>query len=310
MERNPRGFQAFPRYPPQGTSETVRNKWENVGGEGTTRCDISYRCGGHGHRSNVCPSQRTVAILEEEKPYEQDEYEGVKFAEKLTKVVNIVLQRVLLTMPDEGQRKNLLKSHYSILNKVCNLIVDNGSAENPISQKLVDHLKLPTEPHENPYALGWVSKGSQVCVTRTCKVPISIEKHYREEVPCDVLDMDVCHVFLGHPWQYDNNVTYRGRDNVMMFTWERHKIAMTPISSFDRLPSKQSNFLVRKHSEQEFSADMEAVVIKLPRGVGNSVPAKAKAEEIVDVKEAVRAKLEALCPEENSGVEFFRGGGD
>ncbi|KAL9679311.1 hypothetical protein QQ045_017169 [Rhodiola kirilowii] len=237
-----------------------------------------------GHRSNVCPTRRTVAILEEGESYEpdeEDEYEGVEFAEEeSTEVVNIVLQMVLLTMPDEGQRKNLFKSHCSILNKVCNLIVDNGSAENLISQKPVDHLKLPTESHEKPYALGWVSKGSQVRVTLICKVPISIGKHYREEVPCDVLEMYVCHVLLGRPWQYDLDVTYRGRDNVMMFTWEKHKIAMTLILSFDRQPSKESNFLVMKHSEQEFSADVE---------------------KIIDVKEAVRAKLGALYPEENPG---------
>ncbi|KAL9690999.1 hypothetical protein QQ045_011416 [Rhodiola kirilowii] len=129
---------------------------------------------------------------------------------------------------------------------VCNLVVDNESAENLISQKLVDHLKLPTELHEKPYALGWVSKGSQVRVTRTCKVHISIGNHYREEVPCDVLDMDVCHVLLGRPWQYDLDVTYRGWDNVMMFMWDKHKIAMTPISSFNRQPSEQTNFLVLK----------------------------------------------------------------
>ncbi|KAL9684526.1 hypothetical protein QQ045_021967 [Rhodiola kirilowii] len=190
--------------------------------------DKCYRCGGQGHRSNVCPTWRTVAIPKEGETYEpdeDDEYEGVEFVEEeSTKVVNIVPQRVFLTTPDEGQRKNLFKSHCSIMNKVRNLIVDNGSSENLVSQKLVDHLKLPTESHERPYALGWVSKGSQIRVTRTCKVPIAIGKYYREEVPCDVLDMDVCHVLLGRPWQYDNDVTYRGRDNVVLFAWENIRL--------------------------------------------------------------------------------------
>ncbi|MGG6712857.1 UNVERIFIED_CONTAM: retroviral-like aspartic protease, partial [Salmonella enterica subsp. enterica serovar Weltevreden] len=91
---------------------------------------------------------------------------------------------------------------------LCNLIVDNGSSENLVSQKLVDYLRLPTEPHDKPYSLGWVRKGSQVRVAMTCKVPISIGKHYKEEVLCDVLDMDVCHILLGRPWQYDNDVTH------------------------------------------------------------------------------------------------------
>ena len=85
-----------------------------------------------------------------------------------------------------------------------------------MSKRLVDYFKLPTEPHENLYSLGWVNKGSQVRVTMSCKVPISIDKHYREEVLCDVLDMDVCHILLGRSWQFDNDITYRGRDNVML----------------------------------------------------------------------------------------------
>ncbi|KHN01237.1 hypothetical protein glysoja_033278, partial [Glycine soja] len=36
----------------------------------------------------------------------------------------------------------------------------------------------------------------------SCRVPISIGKHYKEEVSCDVIDMDVCHILLGRPWQH------------------------------------------------------------------------------------------------------------
>ncbi|KAL9664535.1 hypothetical protein QQ045_019939 [Rhodiola kirilowii] len=53
-------------------------------------------------------TRRTVAILEEGETYEpdeEDEYEGVEFAEEeSTKAVNIVLHRDLLTTPDEEQR--------------------------------------------------------------------------------------------------------------------------------------------------------------------------------------------------------------
>ncbi|KAL9673075.1 hypothetical protein QQ045_029328 [Rhodiola kirilowii] len=57
--------------------------------------DKCYCCGGQGHRSNVCPTRRTTAILEEgetEQHDEGDEYERVEFAEKeSTEAVNIVL---------------------------------------------------------------------------------------------------------------------------------------------------------------------------------------------------------------------------
>ncbi|CAA7016809.1 unnamed protein product [Microthlaspi erraticum] len=185
MEKSTRSFSSFKRFTPQNNYEAANEKEKNV---------------------------RTVALLGEEEDEEQefnedDEYEGVEFTEEEShEKINIVLQRILLSSKDEGQRKNLFRTHSSIQNKVCNVIVDNRSTENLVSQKLVDFLKLPTKEHENPFPLGWIKKGSQVRVTMTCRVPISIGKHYKEKIICDVLDMDVCHVLFGRPWQYDNDI--------------------------------------------------------------------------------------------------------
>ena len=49
--------------------------------------------------------------------------------------------------------------------------------------------------------------------------------------------MDASHVLLGRPWQYDVDITYKGRDNIYLFTWEPHKIAMVPLKS-PALPNK------------------------------------------------------------------------
>ncbi|KAJ9565683.1 hypothetical protein OSB04_001649 [Centaurea solstitialis] len=179
-----------------------------------------YRCGLSGHKSNECTNQRTVGLVEgEEHGEENEEYEGPNFAEEdfEEENVNIVLQRVFLAPKEDGQRKNLFRSYCSINKKICNLIVDNRSCENLVAQKLVDHLGLPTQPHESPYGLGWVKKGPKAQVTQVCKVPLSIGNYYKEDVLCDVLDMDACHILLGRPWQYDNNATHKGRDNVMLF---------------------------------------------------------------------------------------------
>ncbi|KAJ9542314.1 hypothetical protein OSB04_028820 [Centaurea solstitialis] len=175
-----------------------------------------FRCGEPGHRSNECNQRRTTALVEEDQNEEKGEYDDLDFAEEdLEEKVVCVLQRVLLTPKEEGQRKNLFRTYCAINNKVCNLIVDNGSCENLVSQKLVDHLGLPTQPHDVPYSLGWVKKGPQVRVTQTCKVPFSIGNHYKADVLCDVLEMDACHILLGRPWQFDHDVTYRGRDNII-----------------------------------------------------------------------------------------------
>ncbi|KAJ9562400.1 hypothetical protein OSB04_007560 [Centaurea solstitialis] len=203
-----------------------------------TKC---YRCGLPGHKSNECPNRKTVGLVEDGGSEDSD-YEGAEFAEEdLSKKINIVVQRVLLAPKEDGQRNNLFRSHCSVNNKVCDLIIDNGSCENLVSQKLVDYLKLPTEPLDTPYSLGWVKHGPQVRISRTCKVPISIGKHYKEDVLCDVLDMSSCHILLGRPWQYDNDVMYKGRDNVMIFHWGEHKIAITPVSRFEKNTKKKKD---------------------------------------------------------------------
>ena len=82
-------------------------------------------------------------------------------------------------------------------NKVCNLIIDNGSYENIIFSALVDYLKLETKPHPHSYIIGWIKRGPSIKVTDHCHVPISIGKFYKDSIACDVIDMDACHILLG-----------------------------------------------------------------------------------------------------------------
>ena len=98
-------------------------------------------------------------------------------------------------------------------------------------------------------------------VTEICRVPISIGKIYKDEVVCDVIDMDASHVLLGRPWQYDVDITYKVRDNTYLFTWGSHKIAMAPykrkaLSGKASEVGKQS-FLTVSSSDTEFVADIK-----------------------------------------------------
>jgi hypothetical protein len=56
-------------------------------------------------------------------------------------------------------------------------------------------------------------------VSRQCKVEFKISG-YRDEFLCDVIPMDVCHVFLGRPWQYDSSVIHDGSKNT--YTLEKN----------------------------------------------------------------------------------------
>ncbi|KAE8785797.1 hypothetical protein D1007_40437 [Hordeum vulgare] len=87
--------------------------------------------------------------------------------------------------------------------KACKFVIDSCSCENLISQKLVNHLKLKTHNHSNPYTIGWIKKGVTMRITKQCNLPLSLGKHYRSNVLCDVVDMDANHLLLGRPWQFD-----------------------------------------------------------------------------------------------------------
>eukprot|EP00253_Pinus_taeda_P011359 PITA_11359 len=40
---------------------------------------------------------------------------------------------------------------------------------------------------------------------------------YKDKVVCDIMPMDVCHILLGRPWQYDRKVTHDGVTNYYKF---------------------------------------------------------------------------------------------
>ena len=109
------------------------------------------------------------------------------------------------------------------------MIIDSGSSENIVSKALVKALSLETEKHPCPYKIGWIKKGVATKVQEVCTVPFSIGKYYADEVKCDVVDMDACHLFLGRPWQFDVNATHRGHDNNYYFEWKGRKIALLPL---------------------------------------------------------------------------------
>ncbi|XP_074283269.1 uncharacterized protein LOC141607822 [Silene latifolia] len=53
---------------------------------------------------------------------------------------------------------------------------------------------------------------------------------YNEDILCDVVPMDACHVLLGRPWQYDRDVVHRGRSNEYELVSKGKRIIFKPIA--------------------------------------------------------------------------------
>jgi len=206
--------------------------------------DKCYRCGQPGHRSNQCPRRSIVNLIEPEEEcpfdiekedneaaytYEEEEVTGGDEGELLSR--SLVVQRLLLApkQKEPSQRHNIFRTRCTVNKRVCDIIIDSGSSENIISKAMVTKLGLQTGKHPAPYKIGWIRRGTEVKVTEVCHIKFSIGKNYADEVTCDVVEMDACHIILGRPWQYDVDATYRGRDNVYIFMKGDLKVILGPI---------------------------------------------------------------------------------
>jgi hypothetical protein len=83
--------------------------------------------------------------------------------------------------------------------KVSDVIIDSGNSENIISKNMVAKLGLKTERHLSPYKIGWIKQGAEARVTEICRIQFSIRKNYLDNVTCDIVEMDACHIILGRP---------------------------------------------------------------------------------------------------------------
>ena len=52
---------------------------------------------------------------------------------------------------------------------------------------------------------------------------------YQDEVLCDIIPIDICHVLLGSPWKFDRNVVHDGRENNYTLTKNGVKHKLKPL---------------------------------------------------------------------------------
>ncbi|XP_034888842.1 uncharacterized protein [Populus alba] len=193
--------------------------------------DKCYRCGQPGTAPTKVQGEALREAEENEAvyAYEEQEITGGDEGELLSH--SLVVQQLLLTPKQEepSQRHKIFRTRCTVNKRVCDIIIDSGSSENIVSKIMVTKLGLQTGKHPYPYKIGWIKRGNEVKITETCHIKFSIGKNYVDEVICDVVEMDACHIILGRPWQYDVDATYRGRDNVYVFMKGDLKVVLGPM---------------------------------------------------------------------------------
>ncbi|XP_060210616.1 uncharacterized protein LOC132637560 [Lycium barbarum] len=194
-----------------------------------------------------CPTRRTMLILDdgtvqeqESEPEDGNEKEldhGLEKPEgeeeddlpEMFLVVRRNLSTISLENEEHVQRENIFHARCRVKGKVCSLIVDGGSCANVASQTLVEQLKLPTLKHSRPYRLQWLNECGELRVTKQVLVKFNIGA-YQDEVKCDVVPMQACHLLLGRPWQYDRAAIHDGQANTYAVQSEGKSLILKPLS--------------------------------------------------------------------------------
>ena len=93
---------------------------------------------------------------------------------------------------------------------------------------MVEKLNLQVVPHPKPYKLQWINENGELSVHKQVKVEFSIG-NYKENVLCDVVPMEACHILLGRPWKFDKKTLHNGLTNEITFTHKQIFFVLNPL---------------------------------------------------------------------------------
>jgi hypothetical protein len=207
-----------------------------------------FMCGKNGHKSYECPEKKKEGgethIAEAQRwNVEAEDVEGGR---------SLMMWKVLLTPEKEVessvQRNILFWTSCKTKERVCKVIMDSGSIDNLISTEMVEKLELETIEHPSPFKVSWLQKGHQVNVTKQCLVEFKI-RGYKDEILCDVIPMDVCHLLLGRPWKYGKNVIHDGRKNTYTLEKNGRTHMLLPIKDKEVKPEVRNTVLLMSGKE-------------------------------------------------------------
>ncbi|CAM8960386.1 unnamed protein product [Rhodiola kirilowii] len=293
IEADKRAPSANPNPAPKANQTQASKTYETgQSSKATIRC---FKCQGLGHRIADCPNRQIVTLVEENAELVYDDYGDVdenspSEDEEITYADSgelLVVRRALSVAASEDEswlRHNIFHTKCTSGGKVCNVIVDGGSCENVVSNTMVEKLGLSTEDHPQPYKLSWFKKGNEVKVSKRCLVKFSIGKKYTDEVWCDVVPMDACHILLGRPWQFDRRTKHDGFKNT--YTFQKDGVPIT-LGPSDLRKEVRNQLLSRLEFQKEMDTESEvfALVITEANSGDSELPSQVMplVEEFADV---------------------------
>ncbi|XP_013613865.1 PREDICTED: uncharacterized protein LOC106320044 [Brassica oleracea var. oleracea] len=240
------------------------DKGKAVKASGRARDIRFFKCQGLGHYAKNCPNQRVMILMDNGEVESEDEQED---KEDLGPIFDE--EDESFGYPHHGPllvaRKGMDES---IFDETDDRLVDDSDPtfdadSDPIFDEevcfdypahglffdvardtLVRKLGLATRPLSRPIRLEWLNEVGEQYVKERVTVPLTIGR-YEDEVVCNVLPMDACHILLGRPWQFDKRAVHDGFTNQHSFDHKGKKITLNPFL-----------LLVYKESLMVFSSEL------------------------------------------------------
>ena len=162
------------------------------------------------------------------------------------------------------------------------MVIDGGSIDNLVSIEMVEKMSLKKVKHPVPYKVSWLHKGHQILVSEQCEVDLQVGT-YKDKIVCDIIPMDVRHVLLGRPWQYDKKVVHEGRRNYCSFKKDGMKHVLLPLQEggiVEQQATKVVMLTSKKYLQQLEEEELSYVVMCEPKVVITKIIVSDLLEEI------------------------------
>ena len=179
------------------------------------------------------------------------------------------------------------------------MIIYGGSCPNVASTTIVEKLGMPTSKHPRPYKLQWLNDSGEVRVNKQALVSFSIGK-YEDEVLCDVVQMQVGHLLLGRPCQFDRKVQHNGFTNKYLFVHNQRTVTLVPLT-----PSQvyENQVRLKKESKQKKKSEKESEQKK--KNEKESEQKKKREKESEQKKESDKKQVTENLREKERKTNFY-----
>ena len=143
-----------------------------------------------------------------------------------------------------------------------------------------------------------------------CTIPISIGS-YKDEVTCDVLDMDACHILLGRPWEFDTHALHEGRTNVYKLQKDGKKFSLGPlppkvVHKAEERGKKSPSILFMAHKECARAIEEEGRFVALVVKGEDGAHGLEKVAIPVEVQTLLDGCSEIIPSDDNAGLPPLR----